>query len=65
MNRKVTEVLKRFEDENLIKDFQLFCAKEYETIPSREATMNWILKKQQPSSAYKNFLLKWDEQYVG
>lgn len=64
MNTRLTAILKKFEAEDgLLKDFQLFCAKEYDTIMDRQTTKRWIFKNNEPTSAYKALILKWDEQY--
>ena len=64
MNTRLTDILKKFEaEDSLIKDFQLFCAKKYDTIMDRQTTKRWILKNNEPTSAYKALIFEWDEQY--
>lgn len=55
------EIIKKFEDSNQVKDFQLFCAKNYDVIPTIDTTKRWAIGKGRPTKVYQYVILKWDE----
>lgn len=62
MNKgKESEIIKKFNDASQIKNFQLFCAKQYDTIPNVMTIQRWIEKKASPNAAFACFLRRWSE----
>tara|TARA_R100000808_G_scaffold8880_1_gene24818 strand:- start:27116 stop:27313 length:198 start_codon:yes stop_codon:yes gene_type:complete len=65
MNKNIDEILIKFREAKYIKDFQLYCAKNYDVIPNIRTAQRWASKEGRPHPTYINFIINWDKQYVG